>query len=1115
MVSSQNEQQVKLFFDINNSEIRIYININVDLKNFYKDKVNEQLEIFKENNDKKEIDNMFKSPQYEQIFDPSINKEDLKRRIDEKGNRFRGNEYFENKKLEKLNQFDTEIENMKSRIINHFSHYYEESLNKSNENEFTNFFNSKKNEVQKYLTKEQINILYNNEFNKYKTKFIEHRIDKYFNEQYPKLYEVQNKTDLQNKLNNSGFNGNEYFNNKKNKKLNNYETDLLQYKGIISDFISNKYNQAFESSENEEQFKNFYDNNNSEILIYININNDLKAFYNNKVYLELEKFRKFIGDKKDITDINNFFTLEYRNIFDESKNEEDLERLLNERGSRFCGKEYFEIKKQEKLDQFDNEIDNMKSKIINHFSHYYEESLNQNNENEFTNFFNSKKDEVQKYLTKEKINTLYDSEFNKYKKKFNEYKIEKDIDTFFIENYPKIYNVKNKTDLENILNNNNFNGIEYFNKKKIEKLDKYESDLNPMKNAITDFIDNKYKRAFESSKNENEFKNYYLNNCEEIGKYFYNEDLKYFFDNKLDNKTASFINDFELKQKKQKEELEKKIREEKQAEFDNIEQNIKNEFFDGIEKEEFKDKKCVEKFKAYLELKIEEKDKAKNEDNNNQENNNNKEYEIIDLISKVIEIEKFEDKIRPKVVKCLEELLNDKTKKVNHLNILILGKTGVGKSTLINSILELENTEKALKTGYGNIVTLKIEFICSEKIDFLRCADSRGIEVGQYGIDSVQTDAEKFIDEQLKTNNPDLYIHCIWYCTIPLSDRFQNDEIKLLENLGKKYSMKDIPIIIVGTKAYVEESNINFKKSMENNTYSFNYPFIPVISIKKDRMGLEELKEISIAKAKEAVESACYQGVFKNLFAIIDKKFKNIEMVIAEKIQEKEKLIIDKIETEGKLETLENDLKDIFKYFLENYFNIKLFSSEEETVDKIYIYNNNSENIIKDLINDYINYCNKLIEQSYETILKEKIKKLSEIIIGEQIQFNIKNKNTITMKTKDYIQLEVKPKIENILKIKSNIYYYKNVCIIFFEILKDLIPFSFDIFSNDYKEKLEKDDLEIKTMVSQNIRIQFEELEEKIKKYNDEIREKKKKEEEDNGISASKRAFLEKRKKKK
>ena len=39
-----------------------------------------------------------------------------------------------------------------------------------------------------------------------------------------------------------------------------------------------------------------------------------------------------------------------------------------------------------------------------------------------------------------------------------------------------------------------------------------------------------------------------------------------------------------------------------------------------------------------------------------------------------------------------------KLKKVKHLNILLLGKTGAGKTTLINSILELENTLKEQKT---------------------------------------------------------------------------------------------------------------------------------------------------------------------------------------------------------------------------------------------------------------------------------------------------------------------------------------------------------------------------------------------------------------------------------
>ena len=57
--------------------------------------------------------------------------------------------------------------------------------------------------------------LYNNELDKVKIKFNEKKIDKYFKEQCPQIYNVQNKTELETILNNSGFNGIEYFNKKK------------------------------------------------------------------------------------------------------------------------------------------------------------------------------------------------------------------------------------------------------------------------------------------------------------------------------------------------------------------------------------------------------------------------------------------------------------------------------------------------------------------------------------------------------------------------------------------------------------------------------------------------------------------------------------------------------------------------------------------------------------------------------------------------------------------------------------------------------------------------------------------------------------------------------------
>ena len=674
---------------------------------------------------------------------------------------------------------------------------------------------------------------------------------------------------------------------------------------------------------------------------------------------------------------------------------------------------------------------------------------------------------------------------NKLQKEENQYKLSKDdqktINDFLNKNYKNLYsesktNEEFKKNLEKITVDNDVKNIkENCNKNSNKSWYQFWEKSGPKMEDFNKFYDDKVNeliKKFEKEKEESRIRELEA----------YQREISYLNSN-ISN-LSSRLN--QMENRRIKEEENKK---QKRKEFNKKEEEIKNEYFNNLENEDFQNNECIDKFKTYLQIKVKEKKEINNE--------KTKEKEIIEILTNLSKTEKFEDKFKGEIMIYLKELLNDKTKKVTHLNILLLGKTGTGKTTLINTILELENTDKELKTDNKKPVTMKTEYINSDKIDFLRCGDSRGIEIGKFGIEAVQEEAEKFIDEQLKINNPDFYVHCIWYCTIPITDRFQDDECKLLENLGKKYSMKELPIIIVGTKANSEQSYMNLKQNIEDNVFKFNYPFVPVIAKKlddKEVMGLEELKEISIVKAKDAVESACYQGIFKKLMQTSKEKIKNLEFIIKEKIQEKAKIIIEKIEKEGKLNTLKEYLKEIFTYILDSYLSIKLSCNDEEFIVNKNLYSINGEKMITDLINDYFKFCNDISKKSYICILKEKVNTLVEKIYNEQISFNITNQNTIQMKTKDIIKQEIKTKIDNILKNKADVYYLKNAFNIFLMFLQKLIPFSFDHFYKTYLEKLEKDNKDMKEMITQKIRKQFEELEEKIKKYNDEIKEKKKKE---------------------
>ena len=91
------------------------------------------------------------------------------------------------------------------------------------------------------------------------------------------------------------------------------------------------------------------------------------------------------------------------------------------------------------------------------------------------------------------------------------------------------------------------------------------------------------------------------------------------------------------------------------------------------------------------------------------------------------------------------------------INILVVGKTGVGKSTLINSIFRGDFA----KTGSGAPVTQGIEEITKPGHP-LTIIDTKGIEVADY--QKILDDLDEVINNRTQSIDPNVHIHAAWIC---------------------------------------------------------------------------------------------------------------------------------------------------------------------------------------------------------------------------------------------------------------------------------------------------------------------------------------------------------------
>ncbi len=141
-------------------------------------------------------------------------------------------------------------------------------------------------------------------------------------------------------------------------------------------------------------------------------------------------------------------------------------------------------------------------------------------------------------------------------------------------------------------------------------------------------------------------------------------------------------------------------------------------------------------------------------------------------------------------------------------NVLVIGNSGVGKSTLINAVLG----EEVAKTGWGTQGTtkeLKIYEARNAEIPF-NVIDSVGFEPGFLKEMEAIHAVKKWSKECAKKGNENNQICVLWFCVDGTSSKLFSNTI---QNFARAASMwKSVPIIVVITKSYsIPEREQNIK----------------------------------------------------------------------------------------------------------------------------------------------------------------------------------------------------------------------------------------------------------------------------------------------------------------
>jgi uncharacterized protein (DUF697 family)/GTP-binding protein EngB required for normal cell division len=129
-----------------------------------------------------------------------------------------------------------------------------------------------------------------------------------------------------------------------------------------------------------------------------------------------------------------------------------------------------------------------------------------------------------------------------------------------------------------------------------------------------------------------------------------------------------------------------------------------------------------------------------------------------------------------------------------NVNVLIAGKTGTGKSTLVNAVF----SERIAETGQGRPITQYMRRYTKDGSP-VSIYDTKGLEIVDYR--NILDDLQTKVKEINRSKNHDDHIHVAWLCIAEGARRYEPAEL----DLAKLLHELSIPVVVVITTAVSDQ----------------------------------------------------------------------------------------------------------------------------------------------------------------------------------------------------------------------------------------------------------------------------------------------------------------------